>query len=115
MSNLTIYPRPKFLGYQVRQIEDLNTQLTVAQIVLFTTTRHPVSSLLVVSGKMAELSDILAEIGLKPGQSCLTCQIVDFADRFLLTKWAIFYSIEVLETNTYNSLLFAGLQNRNRG
>lgn len=38
-----------------------------------------------------------------------------FHSRFLLTKWAIFYSIEGLETNTYNSLLFAGLLNRNRG
>ena len=73
------------------------------------------SSLLIVSGKITELSDILAEIGLKCSQCGLTYQIVDFGARFLLTKWAIFYSIEVLETNTYIGLLFAGLQNGNRG
>jgi len=37
-----------------------------------------------------------------------------FGCRFLLTKQAFFYSIESLETNTYNGLLFK-LYGKNRG
>jgi len=72
-------------------------------------------SLVAVSGKMNKLSDILTEIGLKCSQRSLEYQIVGSGARFLLTKWAIFYSIEVLETNTYKGLLFISLVLRNRG
>ncbi len=72
-------------------------------------------SLPIASGKMNKLSDILTEIGLKCSQSSLAYQIVGSGGRFLLTKWAIFYSIEVLETNTYKGLLFISLVLRNRG
>ena len=115
MPNLTINTRRKFPAYKDCEIEAQNVYYRITQIVNFTTARYPDSSLLIVSGKMTELSDILAEIGLKSAQSCLTYQIVDFAARFLLTKWAIFYSIEVLETNTYKGLMVAALVNRNRG
>lgn len=78
-------------------------------------TAHFIDCLLgIVSGKMTELSDIRAEIGIKCRQSYLTYQIVAFEVRFLLTKWAIFYSIDVLETNIYIGLLFK-LCWKNRG
>jgi hypothetical protein len=118
MLNLNINIRHKLPAYTACETEAINAYRHIAQIVHFIfsyVARYADSSLVVVSGKMTELSDILAEIGLKSNKSCLEYQIVGSGDRFLLTKWAIFYSIEVLETNTYNSLLFAGLLNRNRG
>ena len=118
LPRITINTRRKPLAHYPDQIKAPNACDWVAEIlhfILFSVVRFVDYSLVVVSGKMTPLSDILTETGLKCCQKYLAYQIVDSGGRFLLTNWAIFYSIEVLETNTYKGLLFISLVLRNRG
>ncbi len=118
LPRLTINTRHMSLGYYTNEIEATNACDRAAMIACFislSVARFIDSSLMAASGKPTVLSDILTKIGLKSRERYLPYQIVASDGRFLLTKWAIFYSIEVLETNTYKGLLFISLVSRNRG
>ena len=115
MLNVTINTWPNSLDHYTNDIKDQNACERLTKIVCFISlyvARLVDYSLVVVSGKLNAMSDILIETGIKCRKRYLPYQIVGSGGRFLLTKQAFFYSIDVLESTIYNRLLFLSLKTR---